>query len=149
MRIEQNRRKPNQRYIVTTFENRKLKQKIVTFNELQKIKQEETDLFINEPAREISFQPQEGERIDYEDDIPGVGPYEWQLLLDTIWAASEWHGLPSANYINARVLRLRKAFSGSKKKPWLFQTRRNPTYAIRWNPSRSWRFLEKKAETCE
>jgi hypothetical protein len=149
MRKEQNRRKPNQRYIVTTFKDRKLKQSIVTFNELQKIKQEETDLFINEPAREVSYQSQEGKRIDYEDGIPCVGSYEWRLLLDILWAAGEWVDLDSANYINARVLRVRKAFSGSKKTPWLFQTRRNPTYAIRWNPSRSWRFLEKKAETCE
>jgi len=145
MRKEQNRKKPNQKYIVTTFKDRKLKQKIVTFNELQKIKQDETDIFINEPAREVSFQPQEGERINYEDDIPDIGSYEWLLFLDVLWAASEWVELDSANYINARVLRLRKAFGGSKKMPWLFQTRRNPTYAIRWNPARSWRFIEKKA----
>ena len=145
MRKEQNRKKPNQKYIVTTFKDRKLKQSIVTFNELQKIKKEETDLFINEPAREVSYQPQEGERIDYEDDIPGVGSYEWQLLLDILWAAGEWVDLDSANYINARVLRLRKAFGDSGKMQWLFQTRRNPDYAIRWNPSRSWRFIEKKA----
>jgi len=145
MSKEQNRRKPNQKYIVTTFKDRKLKQKIVTFNELQKIKQDETDIFINEPAREVSFQPQEGERINYEDDIPDIGSYEWLLFLDVLWSASEWVELDSANCINARVLRLRKAFGGSKKEPWLFQTRRNPTYAIRWNPSRSWRFVEKKA----
>lgn len=145
MRKEQNRRKPNQKYIVTTFKDRKLKQKIVTFNELQNIKQEETDIFINEPAREVSFQPQEGERINYEDDIPDIGSYEWLLFLDVLWAASEWVELDSANYINARVLRLRKAFGGSKREPWLFQTRRNPKYSIRWNPSHSWRFVEKKA----
>lgn len=145
MRKEQNRRKPNQKYIVTTFKDRKLKQKIATFNDLQNIKQEETDIFINEATREVSYRLQEGERIYYFEDIPGIGSYEWLLFLDVLWATSEWVDLDSANYINARVLRVRKAFGGSKKKPWFFQTRRNPTYAIRWNPSRSWRFVEKKA----
>jgi len=149
MKRENYRRKPNQKYIVTTFKDRKLKQKIVTFNELQNIKQGETDLFINEKTREVSFQPPEGKRIDYKDDISGIGSYEWQLLLDILWAAGEWVELASENYINARVLRVRKAFGGSKQKPWFFQTRRNPTYAVRWNPDRSWRFIEKKAASCE
>ena len=145
MRKEQNRKKPNQKYIVTTFKARKLKQSIVAFNELQKIKKEETDLFINELTMEVLCQTQKGERIKYKKNIPGVGAYEWQLLLDTLWAAGEWFNLDSANYINARVLRLRRTFGDSGKIQWFFETRKNPNYAIRWNPDRSWRFIEKKA----
>lgn len=150
MRNEQNRKKANQKYIVTTFKDRKLKQVVVTFNELQNIKQEETDLFINEPTQEVSFQPPEGERIYCGGgDIPGVGAYEWKLFLDILWAVCEWFVLDSKGSVNARVHRLKKAFGGSKQEPWFFQTCRNPTYAIRWNPNRSWRFVERKAEAHE
>lgn len=146
MRRKQNRIAPIQKYIVTSFRDRKLVQSIVNFNELQQIKQEEADLFLNEETREVSYQSQKGGRVYYDNDIPGIGSYEWQLLLDILWASSEWVDLDSANYVNVRVLRLRKAFGESKMMPWLFQTRRNPVYACRWNPDRSWRFIEKLAE---
>ena len=148
------RRKPNklvakQKYIVTTFKGRKLDQAIFSFNELQEIKQEETDLFLNEETREVSFQPHKGERIYFDRDIPGVGTYEWRLLLDILWGLSEWIDLNSVNHVNVRILRLRKAFGESKSMSWFFQTRCNPTYACRWNPNRSWRFVEKLAEIDE
>ena len=149
MRKEQNRRKPNQKYINTTFKFAKIVQVIITFNALQKIKQEESDLFINEATGEISYKPKKGKRKYFPKGMKGLGYRGWQLLLDILWAAGEWVELDSANHVNALVLRLRRAFKDSGKFQWFFETRKNPTYAIRWNPDRSWRFIEKKAETCK
>lgn len=139
------KRIPNQKYIDSTFQNKMICQSTATFNELQQIKHEETDLFVNEKTGEISYQPRKGKRKYFSGNIPGLGYRGWQLLLDIIWAAGEWIELNSSNHVNARVLRLRNAFGDSAKKQWFFETRRSPVYSIRWNPDRSWRFVEKKA----
>ena len=145
MEKEQNRKKAIQRYIDTIFRCMKILQAIITFNALQKIKQEDTDLFINEATGEISYKPQKGKRKYFSKGIPGLGWRGWRLLLDVVWAAGEWVELDSANHVNAMILRLRRAFEDNGSDQWFFETRRNPTYAIRWNPNRSWRFIEKKA----
>lgn len=81
MRKEQNRSKPNQKYINTTFRFAKIVQTIITFNALQKIKQEETDLFINEATGEISYKPKKNNRKYFPKGIKGLGYRGWQLLL--------------------------------------------------------------------
>ena len=140
---------PNKKYIDTTFKNRRLQQVILVFNTLQKIKQEDTDLFINEATGENSYQPKKGERKYFSKIIPCLGPRGWQLLLDIVWAAGEWVELDSMNHVNVLVFRLRKIFGDDGNEQWFFETRKNPTYAIRWNPKRSWRFIEKKAQARE
>ena len=145
MRKEQNRRRSNQKYIDSTFKDKRLRQSVTTFDKLQKIKQEDTDLFINEVTGEISYKPKKGKRKYFSKGVPGLGYRGWQRLLDIVWATSEWVELNSANHVNAMILRLRRSFKDNGKDQWFFETRINPTYAIRWNPSRSWRFIEKKA----
>ncbi|MFH1613790.1 MAG: hypothetical protein ABIG61_01720 [Planctomycetota bacterium] len=148
MKNSRNNRNPNE-YIVTTFKNKKIQQSTVTFNELQKIKKESVRLYVNEETGEISFQPPEGDRKSFNIGEQGLGGYEWPLLVDIIWELGGWHKLVSANYVNARVYRLRDAFGDSGGEQWLFETRKNPTYSIRLRPKISWIFIEKCAKSSE
>jgi hypothetical protein len=148
MKSNRNNRNPS-KYIVTTFKNKKVQQSIVTFNKLQTTKKESAILYVNEETGETSYQPPEGDRKSFNNNDQGLGFYEWQLLLDIMWELGGWHKLVSANYVNARVCRLRDAFGDSGNKQWLFETRRNPTYSIRLRPEISWIFVEKLAEGSE
>jgi hypothetical protein len=144
-----NRRKPDDKFIVTTFKNNVFAQKIVTFNELQKVKKESMRLYVNEETGEVSYQPTEGDRKSLNNGDPGLGFYEWLLLIDTMWVLDGWHELTQANFMNARVCRLRAEFGDSGYEQWMFETRKKPKYSIRLNPKISWMFIEKKAEAPE
>ena len=145
MKSSRNNRNPS-KYIVTTFKNKKVQQSIVTFNKLQEIKKESVRLYVNEETGEISYQPPEGDRKSFNIGDKGLGGYEWPLLVDIIWELGGWHKLVSANYVNARIYRLRAAFDDSGGKQWLFETCKNPKYLIRLMPEISWIFVEKLAE---
>jgi hypothetical protein len=131
----------NQKYVVSTFKNKKFSQKRVTLEEAEKIRPDDVDIQINETNGQNSFKPPNGKS----EELSELGPCLWRMLLDILWATGSWIELGSINYMNARVLRLRRKFGDLGT--YFFITRKNPTYAIRWNyTERSWRFIEKLAE---
>jgi len=156
--MKQNTRlpEPNRQYIEITCRKGKITERVLTYDEMQALDPADDDFYFNKATGEIRIQPQEGEPLEYEDGIPGVGHIGWVLLDQLMWALeyltvdelyrrSNNESFADKEYVQAILSRLRRAFGESGDKPWFFRTRKNGEYAIRWDRKRSWRIIEKRA----
>ena len=156
--MKQNTRspEPDRQYIEITCRNGKITERLLTYDEMQALDPADDDFFVNKATGEIRIQPQEGEPLEHEDGIPGVGKNGWVLLdllmwvleyqtVDELYRRSNNDSFAGKENVQALMTRLRRAFGESGDKPWFFRTRKNGKYAIRWDRKRSWRIIEKRA----
>lgn len=145
------------RFLVSTYANRKLTEKVMTEGQLAAMDIDGVDLHWEEDGL-ISIRRQVGKRLSYLGVLPGVGPdVGIPFLHELMWLPGRFRrhqdlanlaGLKSfsdSNAMSARLTKLRHAFGETDRKPWYFIRRSRPL-RVCWHPDRSWRFIEILAE---
>lgn len=155
------RKPPNGQYIRRTCTSGNIQENVITWQQMRAIQPDDVDLHYNEATGQIVIKPQKGKVIEYFGSIPGVGRIGWLLIEELMWSPSEFltlvelykrtnnESFASATGVASLLRRIRKSFGESGKNPWFFWTRKKSYYAICWHIDRSWRIVERLAESQE
>ena len=135
-------------YMVKTCRNGRIEQVLMTKEEKDSLPKDDVDFHYDRTNGDMFIKTKESNIKDYSRKIP-FGPTRWEVLEQILLAAGDFVELESENWKYAEIARIRKVFSEKPKKgkTHFFDVQKNPTYAIRWRPKRSWRIIEKESST--
>jgi hypothetical protein len=144
-------KRQRKQYIVATLRDGVLRRKIITQKERRRLDFKDVDVEIDE-SRGIVYVKNANGKIEEKHLAKRI----WDLLVDIFWSEGDRYELLSNGNVNQVVRLLRAAFGDSKSrdpkdpdaKPGerFFITDANPTYSIRLNTRKTWRFIEVLAE---
>ena len=159
--MKSKRENNNGQYIVRTCTNCNIQEDVITWQQMRELKPQDVDFHHNEATGQTVIKPQKGKAIEYFGSIPGVGRIGWLLIEELMWSPSEFltlaelykrtnnESFASATGVASLLRRIRKSFGESGKNPWFFWTRKKTCYALCWHIDRSWRIVERLAQSQE
>jgi DNA-binding winged helix-turn-helix (wHTH) protein len=146
------RRKKRRRYEVGTYDLKEVEFQVLAAEEHAAIDLTSRDFAYSTVDGTVGFRTREGKWIEHEHRWPGVGEVGLKLLQALLLNAGDYLGpkqlaaltgvrtLRENGNVAARVSALRKALGNSGE--WFIETRRIGGYAVRWNPERTWIWVE-------
>lgn len=156
---------PQQKCLVTMCHNAVFTETVINVEEAITFTAD-VDYFRNEVTGLNRIRKEDGSKMEYTPELPGVGEkVTLELLKDLMYASGVLRTAkqlarnpqlrtfydPSIsvgenrNALAARLMKLKKAFGEDARSPWYFVVRRKG-YAVGWNVERSWCIVEWLAE---
>lgn len=149
-------KKTNFRYQVTAYDTKTIETVTMTREQVMEIDRQASDYLLSTDFGILAFRTSQGEWVEYSNgNCPGIGTICLRIIQATqlnpgefltpnnIFELTGYATLRSNNALSARLKAIREAHKESFGNSNFFLSRRAGGYAIAWDPTKSWMWIER------